>query len=84
MPRTKQQPIKLQPTPEDAFRRVALSLPDAVESSHMGAPDFRLNGRIFATLAYRTRGLGTLKLTPGQQASFLLELPPCTEPAPGG
>ena len=50
----------------------------------MGAPDFRHNGRIFATLAYAARGLATLKLTPQQQADFLADLPDHTEPAPGG
>ena len=32
------------------FRRIALGLTDAIEGSHMGHPDFRVNGRIFATL----------------------------------
>ena len=66
------------------FRQLALALPDAVESSHMGAADFRLHDRIFATLAYAARGQGTLKLTAEQQQSFLIDLPEYTEPAPGG
>ena len=72
------------PDLESTFRRLALELPGAVESSHMGAPDFRLDNRIFATLAFRARGLATLKLTPDQQASFLADLHQYTEPAPGG
>jgi hypothetical protein len=68
----------------DTFRRLALALPSAVESSHMGAPDFRINDRIFATLAYRTKGLGTLKITPQQQAEFLADAPEHFTPAPGG
>lgn len=75
------------PEPEDLvarFRRLALSLPYAVESAHMGAADFRLRDRIFATLAYAARGLATLKLTPEQQADMLRELPSLTEPAPKG
>ena len=44
----------------DTFRRLALALPGAVESSHMGAPDFRINGRIFATLASQAKGYGNL------------------------
>lgn len=68
----------------DAFRRLALALPDAVESSHMGAADFRVNGRIFATLAFLAKGLGTLKLTPEQQAGFLADAPELYTPAPGG
>ena len=66
------------------FRRLALALPDAVESSHMGAADFRLNGRIFATLAYAAKGLATLKLTVDQQAEWIAEAPQYFEPAPGG
>ena len=69
---------------ENRFRRLALELPGAVESSHMGAADFRLNGRIFATLAYVARGLATLKLTSEQQQAFLTDLPDLTEAAPGG
>lgn len=68
----------------DTFRRLALAHAGAVESSHMGAPDFRINDRIFATLAYAARGLGTLKLTPGQQAEFLADAPEHFTPAPGG
>lgn len=68
----------------DTYRRLALALPGAVESSHMGAPDFRINDRIFATLAYGAKGLGTLKLTPGQQAEFLADAPEYFTPAPGG
>lgn len=54
----------------DAFRRLALALPGAVEGSHMGHPDFRVGGRIFATL--HADGLnGMVKLTPEQQARCL-------------
>jgi hypothetical protein len=35
---------------QDDFRRIALSMPEAIESSHMGHPDFRVAGKIFATL----------------------------------
>ena len=41
----------------DDFRRLALGLDGAEESSHMGSPDFRVGGRIFATLAHQTQGL---------------------------
>ena len=50
------------------FRRIALSLEGAEESSHMGAPDFRVGGHIFATLASERQGYGNLMLTPEQQA----------------
>jgi len=39
------------------FRRIALSFEGAEESSHMGAADFRVGGRIFATLASVKKGL---------------------------
>jgi len=68
----------------NTFRRLALALPGAVESSHMGAPDFRIDGKIFATLAYGAKGLGTLKLTLEQQAEFLADAPEHFTPAPGG
>lgn len=68
----------------DDFRRIALSLEGAEESSHMGAPDFRLQGKIFATLASQHQGYGNLKLTPEQQADFVRELPEVFLPIPGG
>jgi hypothetical protein len=70
-------------TPDD-FRRIALSFPGAEESSHMGAPDFRVGGKIFATLASQTQGYGNLKLTPEQQAAFIEELPQVFVPVHGG
>ena len=57
------------------FRRFALSLEGAEEGSHMGAPDFRVGGRIFATLASQGQGYGNLMLTPEQQTEFVRELP---------
>jgi hypothetical protein len=71
-------------TAADLYRRLALALPDAIEASHMGAADFRVNGRIFATLAYVAKGLGTVKLTLDQQAACLEEAPEYFTPAPGG
>src|ERR1700692_3019123 len=57
------------------FRRIALSLEGAEEGSHMGSPDFRVGGRIFATLASEKQGYGNLMLTPEQQADFVGEQP---------
>jgi hypothetical protein len=57
------------------FRRIALSLEGAEEGSHMGAADFRVGGRIFATLASENQGYGNLMLTPEQQAAFIAEAP---------
>ncbi|HTA71344.1 MAG TPA: MmcQ/YjbR family DNA-binding protein [Bryobacteraceae bacterium] len=66
------------------FRRIALSLDGAEESSHMGAPDFRVGGRIFATLASQKQGYGNLMLAPEQQAEFVKELPKVFLPIAGG
>jgi hypothetical protein len=66
------------------FRRIALSLEGAQESSHMGQPDFRVGDRIFATLASAKQGYGNLMLTPEQQAAFVEELPEVFLPIPGG
>lgn len=62
------------------FRRIALSMEGAEEASHMGAPDFRVGGHIFATLASH----GNLMLTPEQQAAFVEELPQVFIPVAGG
>ena len=66
------------------FRRIALSLEGAEEGSHMGAADFRVGGRIFATLASEDKGYGNLMLTPELQAQFLEELPEVFPPIHGG
>jgi hypothetical protein len=66
------------------FRRIALSLEGAEESSHMGSPDFRVGGRIFATLASQSEGYGNLMLTPEQQAGFVAEMPEVFVPIKGG
>ena len=66
------------------FRRIALSLPGAEESSHMAQPDFRVGGRIFATLASAKQGYGNLMLTLEQQKAFVEEMPEVFLPIPGG
>ena len=66
------------------FRRIALSLEGAEEGSHMGAPDFRVGGRIFATLASQKEGYGNLMLTPEMQADFVGEAPEVFLPIRGG
>jgi YjbR len=57
-------------TPDD-FRRLALEMPGASESSHMRHPDFRVRGKIFATLGYPDQAWGMVKLTPEQQRAFM-------------
>ncbi|MBL8178754.1 MAG: MmcQ/YjbR family DNA-binding protein [Bryobacterales bacterium] len=68
----------------DDFRRIALSLEGAEQGSHMGATDFRVGGRIFATLASIHQGYGNLMLTPEMQAGFLEERPDLFLPIAGG
>lgn len=66
------------------FRLMALSLEGAQQGSHMGQADFRVGGRIFATLASEKQGYGNLMLTPEQQAAFVEELPEVFVPIAGG
>jgi hypothetical protein len=68
----------------DSFRRLALALPEAVESAHMGHPDFRVGGRIFATLGYPEGNWGMVKLTAEQQTAFVEADPDTFAPVPGG
>ncbi|MGD0912012.1 MAG: MmcQ/YjbR family DNA-binding protein [Terracidiphilus sp.] len=70
-------------TPSD-FRRIALSFEGAEEGSHMGAMDFRVGGRIFATLASVKEGYGNLMITPELQAEFIAERPELFLPIHGG
>src|SRR5208337_5306472 len=70
--------------PARDFRRLALSLEGAEEGSHMGAVDFRVGGRIFATLASVKEDYGNLMLTPELQAEFLAERPDLFLPIHGG
>ena len=64
------------------FRRLALALQDAVEGAHMGHPDFRVNGRIFATL-HAGDVHGMVKLTPEQQQTFIDDHPQAFAPESG-
>jgi hypothetical protein len=68
----------------DRFRELACALQGAEERAHMGNPDFRVGGRIFATLSGQAQGRGVLKLTVEQQAEFVAELPGVFEPVQGG
>lgn len=66
------------------FRRLALSLDGAEEGAHMGAADFRVGGRIFATLAMQDQGYGNLMLSPELQRSLMAEAPAIFFPVKGG
>ena len=66
----------------DDFRRIALGVHNAIESAHMGHPDFRVNGKIFATL-HPDLQWGMVKLTPDQQQEFVRENPATFAPENG-
>ena len=66
------------------FEKIALSMEGAEQGSHMGATDFRVGGRIFATLASAKEGYGNLMLTPEVQADFVGEMPEIFLPVHGG
>jgi hypothetical protein len=68
----------------DDFRRIALSMTGAAEGSHFGNADFRVGGRIFATLSLEREGYGVLMLTPEQQAGMVEDEPEVFSPVPGG
>ena len=67
----------------DKFRRMALGFAGASESAHMDHPDFRIEGKIFATLGYPDAGFGMVKLTPEQQRSFIEKAPGVFVPCSG-
>ncbi len=66
-----------------AFRRMALSLPDAVEGTHMGHDDFRVSGKVFATLGWPDETFGMVKLPPELQEVLVHAAPEAFEPASG-
>jgi hypothetical protein len=65
------------------FRRLALGFPEATESAHMNHPDFRVGGKIFATLGYPEMGVGMVKLFPDQQQEFVRAEPKVFAPVNG-
>jgi hypothetical protein len=67
---------------ETGFRRIALGMKGAEEKSHMDHPDFRVGGRIFATL-HHDRKTAMVKLTPDQQAAFVRDQPAAFKPENG-
>ena len=69
-------------TPNE-FRRAALALPGAEEKAHMDHPDFRVGGKIFATLGYPDKRHGTLMLAPRDQAVLVRRAPKVYTPAAG-
>lgn len=71
------------PMTANEFRQLALAIPGAVESSHMDHPDFRLRGKIFATLGVPDGEWGTVNLTPDEQRALMAEAPGVFKPCNG-
>ena len=67
----------------DEFRKVALEIPKAVERTHMNHPDFRVAGKIFASLGVPDENWGMVKLTPEQQRTFIEKAPEIFGPSRG-
>jgi hypothetical protein len=74
---------KKMPVKRDEFRRMALSFPETQERSHMNHPDFRVCGKIFATLGYPNKDWGMVKLTPEQQEELMHDEPETFDPCSG-
>jgi hypothetical protein len=67
----------------DDFRKIALAFPEAVESAHMNHPDFRINGKIFATLGYPDEDWAVVKLNLEEQRNFVRSHPKVFRPVKG-
>jgi hypothetical protein len=67
----------------DQFRRLALSLPDTSEARHMGHPDFRVHGKIFATLGYPDASQAMIRLSPEDQGFLVRSQPEVYQPVKG-
>jgi hypothetical protein len=65
------------------FRRMALALPETEERAHMSHPDFRVAGKIFATLGYPDKSCGMVRLTPEEQHYFSQAEPAAFVPVKG-
>lgn len=65
------------------FRRLALSFPETSEKSHMDHPDFRVAGKLFATLGYPDDGWAMVKLTPLEQEMLVKVQPAIFNPCAG-
>ncbi|TFH88570.1 MmcQ/YjbR family DNA-binding protein [Billgrantia azerbaijanica] len=65
------------------FRTIALAFPGAVEHAHARHPDFRVNGKVFASLGDPDEAWGTVMLTPEEQQHFIATAPESFQPAPG-
>ena len=66
----------------DDFRDIALGMQGAIDRAHMNHPDFRANGRIFATLAADEQS-GVVMLSPDEQRECMRQYPKTFFPASG-
>jgi hypothetical protein len=71
------------PVSEDQFRALALAFPEATEGEHMGHPDFRVRGKVFASLWYPDERWAMVKLGPDDQAALVESEPEAFEPCTG-
>ena len=71
------------PLTSKQFRQLALSFPETEQRKHMNHPDFRVAGKIFATLAHPNKQFGMVKLTPIQQEDFAKSHPAVFNPCNG-
>jgi hypothetical protein len=67
----------------DQFRKMALEIPNVIERSHMNHPDFRVAGKIFASLGVPDESWGMVKLIPEQQRAFIEKAPNVFKPCSG-
>jgi hypothetical protein len=67
----------------DEFRKMALEIPSSVERAHMNHPDFRVAGKIFASLGVPDENWGMVKLTLDQQRTFIEKAPEVFKPSSG-
>lgn len=65
------------------FRQIALSLPETEERAHMSHPDFRVAGKVFATLGYPDKAHAMVKLSPEDQHYFSKDYPDVFIPVKG-
>lgn len=68
----------------DTFRKLALQLPGASEGAHMGHADFRVGGKIFATLGYPSVEFAVVLLSPEEQTAYVNADPATFSPVKGG
>ncbi|MGH7945685.1 MAG: hypothetical protein ACREH8_11220, partial [Opitutaceae bacterium] len=77
------QPKEKHKVTAEEFRKMALGIPQAIESAHVGHPDFRIAGKVFASLGAPDASWGMVKLTPREQLLFIEKAPGVFKPCNG-